>query len=431
MPKGFSHQAGLSYEEGIILIFSKLVAEILDIPAENLLPKVKRRRRIQGRVSRHEIDLSLASRQTLALAECKFRTAGPCPTSQVRDFWSQCFDIQAADQNIEVHGFFFCSSYYETAAIQWVTFHMLSSAHSVPIRLYTIKTWCNYAYAILINNLTTQSWSSVTMNLAESQKRFESEELSFDRMICAAIEKITINQVPPHNDLDNSSMACLDAIEMLANALLHKNYLEECIVVTLPFCSKMPELLKSTQHANTINKLHEIFACFQSAHLRRFFITYKRHPSTKSLKPMMDMIAQYRAQDIIPNGIVTLMRICMPLMAKLADFSTLRSFHSECIKAIEKNIRDDSYYLHQVTQLALAKVHVASGKFDLAEDFLCDFGLAIQRFPTERHRIAGIQTLLRAKKEYYEAIGDKVSASEVRHQLIVFQSENSLGIPIF
>ncbi len=389
---------------------------------------IQRRRRIQGKASKHEIDLSLEKETSLWLAECKYHCTGPCQTVEVREFWNKCYDIQQVNINKKIHGFFFTSTFYEKSAIDWVKTHFISNDYGERLVLYTGKQAIAQPYTILLENLTRNEITTVTIFTNELTQVAEAD-LTFDQMVSISLLDMKNNGLSLGTKDILTLKKSMSSIEMLTNALLHKNYIDECIAMAHPIYANRHLLIHEFRNSTELAGILEIMGAYISAKMKRYRLCYKKHLSHHSLKEILQLIDEFAPQRRIPNGIATLARVCMPSLAAASANDKVRSLFDIAARSVDASTRADSGYLSRINQLSLAKANIVFGNMSSVEKNLLDFNDAIKDFPSARHKIAGRQSFLQSLIEYYKAIGDKKLLYDASSLLSILQIEQSLGPP--
>lgn len=421
-------QVGKYYEDTMEYAIKYIIKDILGSGHTINVKNISQQKQIKP--NGYKVDWVYEYDNKLILYECKFRNKRGCNEGEVGNFWRWCYTLQQNNSQIDIFGVFLTNTYYEHKAIDWTLSHPYSEGYDKHVRLYTVNKTVNQQYLILLKNfpgsLVRQQLIDIIIPPLELLSSNAPDKFSsIDTMIEFSLYHLRdayLKQAPSAH----YSITQIKLLEILTNALLHKNYINESIAFSAKIVEKLDVLLRQYQAKHhVINSILEIYAVYCSAiRIRRTQRNYSSAISVTDLKHMLNIINYYSDTTHVPNAIATLARLVALATAEKGN-------ESKCLNMFDLSHRilstQDNEYLNKTTKLTLAEINLGLRQESPIDKILSEVKTEIDKIPITRFKIMATQKYLRVLAKKYQILKLNNEYESTKEQLLQYQLANDVA----
>lgn len=382
---------------------------------------------------RYKIDWAYQYENKLIIFECKFRNTRGCNEKEIGEFWRWCYAIQGFYADLEVHGIVLTNTFYEQGAIIWASKWPYSALHNRHLRLYTVNVSKGQTYCILVSNMSI-SLNNLNYKILSSfdyrdKPDILGKDCSFDDMILVGLNNIDVDIF---SKIISRRVYLLSKefkyLEILTNALLHKNFINECIAFSAYVSQNIEEVLRLNEGKPSISSILEIYAAYWSAIRMRTIKRYNKPPSNAQIKQLLRLTDYFASKKNPPGAIATLARLASLSLARHGNKLRCLELFDISRKIIDNQPSED-HFLEKTTKLTIAQTYLDLKKnYEIVEKILQNSEKDIESFLSERHRIMAKQKYLSLCLNKFKLLGLNKEYLETREKLYKFQALHGLGI---
>ncbi|TNJ36270.1 hypothetical protein FGF66_12095 [Chlorobaculum thiosulfatiphilum] len=424
---------GARYEELVEKAILEIISNSFSIDKEKIKVTLKRYKKICGNTGRrYSVDWTYEDSERLVIIECKFRDGSLCGDSEVRTFYTWCQDIQLAYSEKEVYGIVIANTTFRLSTIRFAS--LFPYGNKKYISLYTVNTSKRDPFCILLQNYSgTVGEVMASFNGINTTSGIQDLNLSLDDMIIMSLSRLggvseKINIIAPAS----VGYQSYPALQMLTNALFHKNLIIETIAFSKPIIKLIPDLIKTPYSKDILESSLEILAVYLLASQAYYAKQGKGLPN-KLLSYSIELI-RHSWKNPPPNAIASICHLVTTELARRNNISEAITYSNMAENIYHQrhcvDLPHNLEYLVRTNPLALAHVYLDNKNLVKSENIIDEIAASIAVFPSFRHKIAAKQNVMTLLYKRANIIygAHHVQTRDAYQRLSNFRNQSGLGI---